>query len=324
MEFDYRILGKYLAGPLLPDEWEKLWAWREASAENRALFDELRSLRYTRDMAAYDRKERIDAALAKISARMEQPSRRKHLFRLFLKGAAVILLLVATGYGAWCYYHRPADLTIRVATNEHVKKIRLADSTRVWLKAGSVLTLPASFNSSDRRVALSGEAFFDVQKDPRHRFVVSAGRIEVEVHGTSFSVRTGVRNDTVETILLEGAVSLRNHDGRKVMDMLPGEKVTYAAHDNSYEVQTTDATVATSWRFNQYVFDHATLRDIAGKLSTRYHVNIHIESARLARKTFRCVINADESLTEILDQLCYLASATYRIEGDEVFIHEKK
>lgn len=54
------------------------------------------------------------------------------------------------------------------------------------------------------------------------------------------------------------------------------------------------------------------------------NLNVNIESSRLAQRRFRCVINEDERLPDVLEQLCYLAPITYRIESSEIYISEKQ
>ena len=78
----------------------------------------------------------------------------------------------------------------------------------------------------------------------------------------------------------------------------------------------------TAWRLNQFVFENVTLREIVNQLCVKFNVNINLESTKLAQRKFRCVINEDESLPDILKLLKYLAPIQYRIEGKEIFIYE--
>ena len=82
--------------------------------------------------------------------------------------------------------------------------------------------------------------------------------------------------------------------------------------------------VCAAWRFNQLIFENITLREIANQLSAKYNVSVNIESLKLAQRKFRCVINEDEHLSDVLEQLCYLAPITYRIENSEIYIFEKQ
>jgi transmembrane sensor len=65
----------------------------------------------------------------------------------------------------------------------------LSDGTRVTLKKDSKIQVSKDFGQQYRTVYLSGEAFFEVKKDPEHPFLVIAGGIVTKVLGTSFTVR---------------------------------------------------------------------------------------------------------------------------------------
>ena len=148
--------------------------------------------------------------------------------------------------------------------------------------------------------------------------------MKVEVHGTSFHVNVNAGNKSVETVLVRGCISLHALNGKKILEMNPGERVAYSWDENTCFTDHVDVNVCAVWRFNQLVFENTTLREIANQLSIKYNVNVNIESSRLAQRRFRCVINEDERLPDILEQLCYLAPITYRIESSEIYISEKQ
>lgn len=128
-------------------------------------------------------------------------------------------------------------------------------------------------------------------------------------------------NKNVETVLVSGEIELLDMNRNKVLDVSPGEKVTYNQNRNEYTTESVDTNISTAWRLRQFVFENATLREIAKKLSVKFNVNMNIESSSLAHRTFRCVINEEESLEDILKLLEYLAPIHYKIEGKEVFIY---
>lgn len=98
--------------------------------------------------------------------------------------------------------------------------------------------------------------------------------------------------------------------------------MTYNNYKNEYATEFVDVNICTAWRLNQFVFENVTLREIVNQLSVKFNVNINLESSKLAQRKFRCVINEDESLSDILKLLKFLASIQYRIEGSEIFIYE--
>ena len=236
----------------------------------------------------------------------------------------IILLFVSFSYVGWGYLKPDNCVTIRVEQGEDVKKIVLADGSAVWLKEGSSLRIPEVFAENNRKLSLQGEAFFDIAKNANSLFIVATDYVKVEVHGTSFHVNVNAGNKSVETVLVRGCISLHALNGKKILEMNPGERVAYSWDENTCFTDHVDVNVCAVWRFNQLVFENTTLREIANQLSIKYNVNVNIESSRLAQRRFRCVINEDERLSDVLEQLCYLAPITYRIESSEIYISEKQ
>jgi ferric-dicitrate binding protein FerR (iron transport regulator) len=321
MEFNYALLAKYLIGSLSSEEMEEVMRWRDLSAENETVFSEVLRLRLSWNTAKYADNERIDMALEKVNVRINR-ARRYRIARSLLKYAAVILLLVSFSAVGWNYFKPETYMTIALGDSEGVKKVTLDDGSVVWLRGNSVLKIPQSFSAVNRTVSLQGEAFFDVAKNAQYPLYVSTNYVNIKVLGTAFNVKTDEKHQNVETVLARGKVALLDKQWNPILDMSPGEKVTYDNNKNEYATEVVDVNVCTAWRLNQFVFENVTLREIVNQLSVKFNVNINLESTKLAQRKFRCVINEDESLPDILKLLKYLAPIQYRIEGKEIFIYE--
>lgn len=321
MEFNYALLVKYLIGSLSSEEMEEVMRWRDLSAENETVFSEVLRLRLSWNTAKYADNERIDMALKKVNVRINR-ARRYRIARSLLKYAAVILLLVSFSAVGWNYFKPETYMTIALGDSEGVKKVTLDDGSVVWLRGNSVLKIPQSFSAVNRTVSLQGEAFFDVAKNAQYPLYVSTNYVNIKVLGTAFNVKTDEKHQNVETVLARGKVALLDKQWNPILDMSPGEKVTYDNNKNEYATEVVDVNVCTAWRLNQFVFENVTLREIVNQLSVKFNVNINLESTKLAQRKFRCVINEDESLPDILKLLKYLAPIQYRIEGKEIFIYE--
>lgn len=239
-----------------------------------------------------------------------------------MRYAAVVLLLVSFSYVGWDYLKPDNYVTITVKQSEDVKKIKLADGSTAWLKSGSSLKIPETFTADNRKLSLQGEAFFDVAKNAQSPLYISTNYVNIKVLGTAFNVKTDEEHQNVETVLARGKVALLDKQWKAVLDMSPGEKVTYNNRKNEYATEVVDVNICTAWRLNQFVFENVTLREIVNQLSVKFNVNINLESSKLAQRKFRCVINEDESLPDILKLLKFLAPIRYRIEGEEIFIYE--
>ena len=163
MDFDYRLLAKYLTGMLSPEEMKQVEEWRELSIDNEEAFSKLMKLRVSWKFTQYNTPEHIEKALNGLNARIN--SRRQfQILRSVMRYAAVILLLVSFSYVGWGYLKPDNYVTIRVEQGKDVKKIVLADGSTIWLKAGSSLKIPETFAEGGRKLSLQGEAFFDVAR----------------------------------------------------------------------------------------------------------------------------------------------------------------
>lgn len=323
MDFDYRLLAKYLAGAISAEEMAMVVQWSSISEENKHIFSEIAKLRVAEGFTKYNNVERIDAALKMVNSRVNVKKRFTLLFSA-MKYAAIVILVLVVAISGYTYLKPEKYYTIAVSEDTNVKKVLLSDGTTVWLHSNSSLQIPASFLKENRNVVLKGEAFFDVAKKQKNPFNVYTKYVRVRVLGTAFDVKVNEKAKSVETTLVRGHIALLNQDGEQVMKMDPGEKVTYTKDDNKYLTEDVDANLCAAWRLNQTIFENTTLREIAKKLSLKYNVNVNIESSELAQHKFRCVINQDESLAGILNLLKFMAPINYRIEGQEVFIGEDK
>ncbi len=104
--------------------------------------------------------------------------------------------------------------------------VDLPDGSKVYLNSESSLIYPSSFSGEKRNVQLKGEAFFEVQKDREHRFIVSGPcQTQIEVLGTSFNVEAFERDSFISTTLVEGKVRFAYQKNQKLatVEMKPGQ-----------------------------------------------------------------------------------------------------
>lgn len=312
MDFDYRLLAKYLIDTLSPEEMGKVQEWRVLSIDNEYVFSKLVELRISGKFTQYNTSEHIEKALEGLNAKINS-RRRFQIFHSVMRYAAVILLLVSFSYVGWDYLRPDNYVTITVKQGEDVKKIMLADGSAVWLKGGASLKIPEAFAENSRKLSL---------QRMHNLHYMFTNYVNIKVLGTAFNVKTDEKHQNVETVLARGKVALFDKQWKAVLDMSPGEKVTYNNYKNEYATEFVDVNICTAWRLNQFVFENVTLREIVNQLSVKFNVNINLESSKLAQRKFRCVINEDESLSDILKLLKFLAPIQYRIEGSEIFIYE--
>lgn len=152
-------------------------------------------------------------------------------------------------------------------------QLKLADGTLVWLNAGSSLKYPVSFTGTERRVHLSGEAYFEVAKNKLKPFKVEyAGQI-VEVLGTHFNIRAYADGKPAQTSLLEGLVSVTHGTDR--IRLRPGQQSIINATSGKltkHLIPDTDAIIG--WKNGTFNFDSADIKTIMEEFSRWYDVQV--------------------------------------------------
>lgn len=209
-------------------------------------------------------------------------------------------------------------------------QIRLPDGSRVWLNAASSLKYPAKFGiGSDRKVQLTGEAYFEVAKltsplSPQGAsaqkvpFIVATGKQEVEVLGTHFNISSYQEEPAEKTTLLEGAVrvSLLNNPSKNV-NLLPNQQVVLSAGSLSkYEV---DAAESIAWKNGKFTFDREEISSIMRKVSRWYNVEV-IYQDNLGGVKLTGSISRFEDIGKLLEILENTQQVHFKIDGKRVIV----
>lgn len=204
-------------------------------------------------------------------------------------------------------------------------QVRLPDGTKVWLNAASSLTFPTKFAKLERRVMLSGEAYFEVAKDKRHPFIVKTEQQEVEVLGTHFNINSYQDEPELKTTLLEGSVkvvpaSLSLNGNSQLHDIIlkPGEQAVNSGA--GIMVKQIDAQSAIDWKNGDFIFNGETLESIMRKVSRWYNVQIIYEDQNLKKQSFGGEVSRFANVSEVLEVLELTGFAHFKIEGRRIII----
>lgn len=176
-------------------------------------------------------------------------------------------------------------------------ELTLADSTRVWLNAGSRLRYPNRFVGGKREVELVGEAYFEVARNERMPFIVTANSTRIEVLGTQFNVKAQIGEACVTT-LVEGCVKVRN----KVNDtavIYPGQQVNAPAV-GVMAVKSVDSRFYTAWKRNRFAFQNEPLYAIMEQLSIWYGCTFEFSHPRLANLHFTTMLPRYEDISQVM------------------------
>ena len=199
-----------------------------------------------------------------------------------------------------------------------VVTLTLPDGTRVWVNAGTSITYPTAFAANERKVALTGEAYFEVTKDPGKPFrvqFVSAGREgSVEVLGTHFNINTYDDEPAIKTTLLEGSVNVKSAFGNIILK--PGEQssISQSSHtSHPIEVQTVMA-----WKNGLFDYKRSDITEVLRDAARWYDIEVVYEGKKPA-DTFTGGIDRTATLTELLTIL-QMTGVRFKLEGRKLIV----
>lgn len=304
------LLQRYLAGDVNEQEKQKIEMLFEVMGHNNHPDDlELSKEKEDKILALITSKEDTTEQIKALRFRNDDKGR---FDRLVLRIAASILVLSVIAVGILISRDR-LDL---LSSIPETKKMILTDGSLVWLRGDSHLSFYEKGMDSLRHARLTGDALFEVAKDPDHPFVVECDGLTIQVLGTSFSLKkieTGI-----EVVVITGKVSVMSqHDSTLIM---PGEKVLFDASARTLaKAVATSSEIPAAIKGTEYsmAFKNATLEEVAQRIEKKFDVEMKLETSAIAD----CHLTADysdHSLEATLNRITDVLHVQYTVEGNTV------
>jgi transmembrane sensor len=178
--------------------------------------------------------------------------------------------------------------------------LTLPDGTQVWLNSSSDITYPVAFGS-ERRVKLTGEAFFSVARDAKKPFFVETPHGTIQILGTSFNVKAYPDDSTEATTLVEGKVKVKDFD--KTLILQPGDQAFQKA--GVLTLTRPNVQAVTAWRRGFFSLQDADILDIMKEFSRFYDVKVVFKGAVSSEK-YTGLVGRDLNLSDAVSLLRHL------------------
>jgi ferric-dicitrate binding protein FerR (iron transport regulator) len=326
LNIDYtNLIIKDLSGEIDKGEKQMLEDWREENDANQKAYREIAGIWDKTGSVSSIAHLDIDKEWQYFQSRTSRkatnsagslPSR--NIFQL----AAGIALILTLSIVAYFYFNR--FRVIEYNTLAETREVLLEDGTKITMNKFSRLTYKASYGETNRRVSLSGEAFFEVEKNRDLPFIVEAGEASIEVLGTSFNVKAYDEIPRVEVTVKSGMVSFKVDRAKKEKVILnPGEKVIFDKQEQEVEKKKSQDENFISWKTNRFVFDNTPLKDIVDLLNEVYGENIIIDKKEL----LNCPLTgtfAGKDLDNVLEVIKSALDLKIRREKGSIIIWDGK
>ena len=195
----------------------------------------------------------------------------------------------------------------------------LADGTKVYLNSVTKLRYPVSFASHERRVYLSGEAYFEVAHDSLHPFIVETEGMSVRVYGTEFNVNT-YNEGIIQTTLVNGKVGIRVPETGEEVFLQPNEMAEFLNSFSSIRVKKVDTFVYTAWKDGKFVFENESIEEIMERLTRWYDIKVFFENESVKNQIFNGVITRFVDVEDVLHLIEGTATVKFGINGNMIIV----
>ncbi|PZF71994.1 FecR family protein [Taibaiella soli] len=262
------------------------------------------------------------AAWAKISSRIcpdklqdKKPTRVISLTKWAVGAAAVLLI------GFFVFrLASPADVKVLASTQNQM--IVLPDGTHVTLKKGSTLTYPKEFAASERHVALSGEAFFEVTHNEHQPFTIGAKKADVRVLGTKFNVCCN--DQRTEVTVASGRVQVTNHDNSEEKVVLTkGEHAIVAAGPIAKDAVADDNYLY--WKTGNLEFRQTPFDEVVASIAKVTDTQIRLDASLSATQKSQAINISfhEQSVEEMLTEICLITQCKWAKQNNMYIITAK-
>ncbi len=191
----------------------------------------------------------------------------------------------------------------------------LNDGSVIWLNSDSRLEYPEKFARDERRVRITGEAFFDIVRDTMRPFVVETERQAVTVLGTKFNVSAYPKEPEMTT-LVSGKVAVMPEDGVKAVVLIPGEQAVLGEGTSSIFVRQVKTSDGVSWIDGIINIENMALSEILKIVSRAYDVDFATETLPVEDIILRGSVSSHETLEVFLAVLSKVADVKFKMRAD--------
>ena len=216
--------------------------------------------------------------------------------------AAVIAIII--GSVNFFRYMNEQQVTLAEITTSFGEKrqVTLPDGTLLVLNSCSQVRYPDRFVGDLREVELEGEGYFRVARNEKMPFVVRTKRLDVQVLGTRFDVKSYSTDEIVSVSVESGKVQVTNTVNNKSVTLRPGQDLTYT-ETGEEKVSEVNIATYTAWTEGMFYFEDVPLEEIMGALGRWYNVNIDFERCELYHIRLNFWANKNTHLDEALELL---------------------
>lgn len=270
--------------------------------------------------------ERTDRAWNRIRETIEGepmgvPDQKLPFIRQSWRMVAAIVLLAAISAALWLFV-KPISHSVKVKTKWNQKQFVLPDGSIVYLNGNSILTYPAKFSASQRRVELKGEAFFKVTKERSRPFIIQTNDATVQVYGTTFNVRSLSNKHRVEVWVNSGLVGLSPNNKKSGAIILHKGEFGLLEGGEAKKLPL-DAPNYVSWHTKVFRFESTPLPKVVAVLSRAYAKPVVLADSSLRQLKLTASFDGAR-LDTVIKSICMTFDLSWEEKKNEITLRISK
>ena len=235
-------------------------------------------------------------------------------------GTAAVIAIIIGSVNFFRYMNAQQVTLAEITTSFGEKRqVTLPDGTLLVLNSCSQVRYPDRFVGDLREVELEGEGYFRVARNEKMPFIVRTKRLDVQVLGTRFDVKSYSTDEIVSVSVESGKVQVDLPEA--MMRLLPDEQFVMDKTKGEFQKRNEDARLSTVWIKGGLYFNRTPIRTVVNELVRMY--NRTIEFAPGAEYDDYIYGEHDnKSLEAVLKSIQYSTDIKYRIENDKIVLYK--
>jgi ferric-dicitrate binding protein FerR (iron transport regulator) len=190
----------------------------------------------------------------------------------------------------------------------------LPDGSKVWLNAASSIHFPTAFTGKERKVEITGEAYFEIAKNAAIPFTVKKGNLEIQVLGTNFNVNTYDDEASMKVTLVEGSVRVIQHATGHTQLLKPGQQVQIGKTGELTLIRDPDISRVIAWKEGRFEF-HGNIEGIMRQIARWYNVDVEYRG-NVVKRAYAGAISRYENISKVLQMLQLTGTIHFEILKD--------